>query len=130
MNKRGAAIVETTAGDFSRGNARSMGGAARDTAQQAKQAASEEVQNLISDVEDLIGRVGDAADPELRRLRAKVADAVASTKSSLANGADLVQRQARETFEAGDQYVHNRPWEAIGIAALAGLAVGFLAARR
>jgi hypothetical protein len=59
--------VETTAGDFSRGNARSIGGAARDAAQQAKDTASEEVQNLISDVEDLIDRVGEAADPEVRR---------------------------------------------------------------
>jgi ElaB/YqjD/DUF883 family membrane-anchored ribosome-binding protein len=121
--------VETTAGDFKR-DARGLGGAARDAAQQAGSAASEEVQNLISDVEDLVDRVGDAADPELRRLRAKVAAAVASTKSSIANGAEVVQRQARETFELGDRYVHNRPWEAIGIAALAGLAVGFLASRR
>ena len=65
-----------------------------------------------------------------RVLKSKVAAAVASTKSSLADGAELVQRQARETFEIGDRYVHNRPWEAIGIAALTGLAVGFLASRR
>jgi ElaB/YqjD/DUF883 family membrane-anchored ribosome-binding protein len=121
--------VETTAGEIKR-DARGLGGAARDAAQQAGAAASEEVHNLISDVEDLIDRVGDAADPELRRLRSKVAAAVASTKSSLSDGAELVQRQARETFELGDRYVHNRPWEAIGIAALAGLAVGFLASRR
>jgi len=121
--------VETTAGEFRR-DARGVGGTARDAATQAGAAASEEVQNLISDVEDLIDRVGEAADPELRRLRSKVAAAVASTKSSLADGAELVQRQARETFELGDRYVRNRPWEAIGIAAIAGLAVGFLAARR
>jgi ElaB/YqjD/DUF883 family membrane-anchored ribosome-binding protein len=121
--------VETTAGEFKR-DARGLGGAARDAAQKAGTAAGEEVQNLIADVEDLIDRVGDAADPELRRLRSKVAAAVASTKSSIADGAEVVQRQARETFEIGDRYVHNRPWEAIGIAALAGLAVGFLASRR
>jgi ElaB/YqjD/DUF883 family membrane-anchored ribosome-binding protein len=129
LNDQEQITVETTAGDFRR-DARGLGGAARDAAQQAGAAASDEVQNLIADVEDLIGRVGDAADPELKRLKSKVAAAVASTKSSLADGAELVQRQARETFEMGDRYVHNRPWEAIGIAALAGLAVGFLASRR
>lgn len=118
--------METTAGDFRR----DAGGAARDAAQQAGAAASEEVQNLMSDVEDLMDRVSDAADPELRRLRAKVSAAIASTRSSIANGAGVVKRQARETFELGDEYVHNRPWEAIGIAAIAGLAVGFLASRR
>jgi ElaB/YqjD/DUF883 family membrane-anchored ribosome-binding protein len=117
--------VETTASDFRR-DGRGLGGAARE----AGAAATEEVQNLISDVEDLIDRVGDAADPELRRLREKVAAAVASTKSSLSDGVEVVQRHARETFEASDRYVHSRPWEAIGIAALAGVAVGFLASRR
>ncbi len=121
--------METTAGELRR-EARGLGGTARDAAAQAGAAANEEVQNLIADVEDLIDRVGEAADPELRRLRSKVAAAVASTKSSLTDGVEVVQRQARETFELGDRYVHTRPWEAIGIAAIAGLAVGFLAARR
>jgi ElaB/YqjD/DUF883 family membrane-anchored ribosome-binding protein len=100
--------------------------AGRGKVQQAGAAASSEVQNLIADVEDLIERVGEAADPEVRRLRSKVANAVTSAKRSLASGAEQVQQQARDALEASDRYVHNRPWEAIGIAALAGIAVGFL----
>jgi ElaB/YqjD/DUF883 family membrane-anchored ribosome-binding protein len=121
--------VETTSNEFGRGHARNIRGAAREAAQQAGAAASDEVQNLIADVEDLIDRVGDAADPEVRRLRSKVTAAIATTKTSIADGAEQVQRQAKEAFLAGDRYVRNQPWEAIGIAALAGLAVGFLVAR-
>ena len=121
--------METTAGEFSRGGAR-IKGAAREAAQDATGTAREEVQNLISDVEDLIDRVGDAADPEVRRLRSKVATAVETTKKSIADSADQIQRQAREAFLAGDRYVRNQPWEAIGIAALAGIAVGYLVSRR
>lgn len=104
--------------------------AAREAAQRAGTAAGEEVQNLIADVEDLIDRVGDAVDPEVRRLRSKVAAAVITTKKSIADGVEQVQGQAKEAIEAGDRFVRNQPWEAIGIAALAGLAVGFLVARR
>jgi ElaB/YqjD/DUF883 family membrane-anchored ribosome-binding protein len=100
--------------------------AGRGRVQQAGAAASSEVQNLIADVEDLIERVGEAADPEVRRLRSKVASAVTSAKRSLASGAEQVQQQARDAFEASDRYVRGQPWEAIGIAALAGIAVGFL----
>ena len=100
--------------------------AGRARVQQASAAASSEVQNLIADVEDLIERVGEAADPEVRRLRTKVASAVTSAKRSLAAGAEQVQQQARDAFEASDRYVHSQPWKAIGIAALAGVAVGFL----
>jgi ElaB protein len=117
--------VESTARDFG-SDSRAAGIGARDRVQQMGAAASEEVQNLIADVEDLIDRVGEAADPEVRRLRAKVADAVSSAKQSIAAGAEQVQRQAMDAFDAGDRYVRNQPWEAIGIAALAGVAVGFL----
>lgn len=117
--------MESSAREFDRGSK-----VAREKVQQVGAAASEEVQNLMSDVEDLIDRVGDAADPEIKRLRAKVSAAVASTRRSIATGAEQVQRQAKEAFDASDRYVHNQPWEAIGIAALAGIAVGFLVSGR
>jgi ElaB/YqjD/DUF883 family membrane-anchored ribosome-binding protein len=123
--------VETTANEFTqRADPRTIKDAAREAAQQAGAAAGEEVQNLIADVEDLIDRVGDAADPEIRRLRSKVTAALATTKKSIAEGVEQVQGQAKQAIDASDQYVRNQPWEAIGIAALAGLAVGFLLARR
>jgi ElaB/YqjD/DUF883 family membrane-anchored ribosome-binding protein len=121
--------VESTAKDFDQG-IRAGKGAARDKVQQMSAAASDEVQNLIADVEDLIDRVSDAADPEVKRLRSKVSAAIASTQKTIASGADQVQRQAKQAFEVSDRYVHNQPWEAIGIAALAGVAVGFLVSSR
>jgi ElaB/YqjD/DUF883 family membrane-anchored ribosome-binding protein len=81
---------------------------------------------LIADVEDLIEQVSDAADPEVQRLRDRVVDAMGSARRSLASGAGQVRRQARDAFDVSDQYVRNRPWSALGIAALTGIAVGFL----
>ena len=109
-------------------DARSLRDAARDAARRA--AGNPEVEKLIADVEELIRRVGDAADPELARLRAKVESTVATTKKAISDGTEQVQRQAKEAFEASDRYVRAQPWEAIGIAALAGLAIGFLVGRR
>jgi ElaB/YqjD/DUF883 family membrane-anchored ribosome-binding protein len=122
--------METTADDFKRADPRTIKGAARAAAEHAGTAAGEEVQNLIADVEDLMDRVGDAADPEIRRLRSKVAAAITTAKKSIADGVEQVQGQANQAIEASDRYVRNQPWEAIGIAALAGLAVGFLVSRR
>lgn len=122
--------METTADDFKRVDPRTIKSAAREAAQHAGAAAGDEVQNLIADVEDLMARVGDATDPEIRRLRAKVAAAITTAKKSIADGVEQIQGQANQAIEASDRYVRNQPWEAIGIAALAGLAVGFLVARR
>jgi len=93
-------------------------------------AGSEEVRNLMGDMQDLLGRVSHVADPEIARLRAKVERGLATTKKALADGADRVQRHAKEVVTAGDSYVRDQPWQAVGIAAAAGLVVGFLVARR
>ncbi len=125
--------MEPTANDLDRElrhDGKTIKGAARDAARQARVAANLEVRKLIADVEDLVRRVGDAADPELARLRAKVESTVATTMKAISDGTDQVQRQAKEALEAGDRYVRDQPWEAIGIAAVAGLVIGFLVGRR
>ena len=125
--------METAANDLDRElrhDGKTVKGAARDAARQARVAANQEVHKLIADVEDLVRRVGDAADPELARLRAKVESTVATTKRAISDGTEQVQRQTKEALEAGDRYVRDQPWDAIGIAAVAGLAIGFLVGRR
>jgi ElaB/YqjD/DUF883 family membrane-anchored ribosome-binding protein len=125
--------METTANDLDRElrhDGKTIKGAAREAVRQARVAANQEVRKLIADVEELIRRVGDAADPELARLRTKVESTVATAKKAISDGTEQVQRQAKDAFEASDRYVRDQPWEAIGIAALAGLAIGFLVGRR
>jgi ElaB/YqjD/DUF883 family membrane-anchored ribosome-binding protein len=125
--------VEPTANDLDRElrhDGKTIKGAAREAARQARVAANQEVRKLIADVEELIRRVADAADPELARLRAKVESTVATTKRAISDGTEQVQRQAKDAFEASDRYVRDQPWEAIGIAAIAGLAIGLLVGRR
>lgn len=109
---------------------RNIKGTAREAAHQIGAAASDEVQNLITDIEALVQSVGEAADPEVRRVRANVSAALGKTKKAIAEGAEQVQDQAKEALDTADRYVRNQPWEAIGIAAVAGLAVGYLLSRR
>jgi ElaB/YqjD/DUF883 family membrane-anchored ribosome-binding protein len=125
--------VEPAANDLDRElrhDGKTIRGAAREAARQARVAANQEVRKLVADVEELIRRVGDAADPELARLRAKVESTLATTKKAISDGTEQVQRQAKDAFEASDRYVRDQPWEAVGIAALAGLAIGLLVGRR
>jgi ElaB/YqjD/DUF883 family membrane-anchored ribosome-binding protein len=101
-----------------------------ETARQWRSATGQEVSNLMADVQELLGRVAHVADPEVIRVRAKVASALSSAKATLARGSDRVQRHAKDAMDASDSYVHDQPWQAIGIAAAAGLVVGFLISRR
>ena len=95
-----------------------------------RDAGRHELSNLMADVQDLLGRVANLADPEVARLRIKVGSALASAKRVLADGTDQVQRHAKNAIIAGDGYVRDQPWQAVGIAAAAGLLVGFLVAKR
>jgi ElaB/YqjD/DUF883 family membrane-anchored ribosome-binding protein len=104
--------------------------AARETARQTRIVGRDELSRLVADVEELVRRIATAADPELARLRANVEQALATTKEALADGTDRVRREARDALVTGDRVVHERPWEAIGVATIAALAIGFLLGRR
>ena len=95
-----------------------------------KNAASGEVKNLIADVEDLMARIADLKDADVVKVRNKVQRAIDSTKQSLADGADALRQRAQDVASTADDYVHESPWQAIGIAALVGAVVGILATRR
>lgn len=95
-----------------------------------KKTASAEIKSLIADVEDLVARIADLKDADVARVRNKVMRAVDAAKDSLSDGADTLRRRAQNAATTADDYVHDSPWQAVGIAALVGAVVGILATRR
>ncbi len=120
--------------DGTAGEARAAGRRIRndidDGAEGIKSAASAEIKSLIADVEDLVSRIADLKDADVARVRNKVLHAVGTAKESLADSAETLRRQAQRVASTADDYVHDNPWQAIGIAALVGAVVGILATRR
>ncbi|HEY2675336.1 MAG TPA: hypothetical protein VGI65_00100 [Steroidobacteraceae bacterium] len=110
--------------------------AAREAAREARDthavraAADLEVHNLIIDIEKLIERMKQATDPELTLVRAKVEASIAAVRQAIFDGAGQIQRQTQEAIEAGDNFIRERPWKAIGVASAAGLAIGLVLGRR
>jgi ElaB protein len=98
--------------------------------QNADRPRNGEFKNLMADVQELVSRIADVKDVDVARLRSKVQGALTSATESLATGAEGLQQRARQVAGSADDYVRASPWQAIGVAALAGLAIGFLAARR
>ena len=96
----------------------------------AAEARSSEWKNLVTDVEDLIKKVANVDDAEIAEIRAKVQDTLAKAKTSATQGIAAVRGRADEVSESTDEYVHENPWAAIGIAAAVGVVIGFIAGRR
>lgn len=125
MNSTVSENGQDTRKDFSSARHEAGGGTHR-----FRSATGQEFSDLMADIQDLVARIAHVNDPDVVRLRAKVERALSTAKSAIAQGSDRLQRQARDALKAGDGYVRDRPWQSVGIAAAAGLIVGFLLARR
>jgi ElaB/YqjD/DUF883 family membrane-anchored ribosome-binding protein len=99
--------MEHTAGEFNR----------------AKGKMADDIKMIVSDGEELLKAVANASGEGFTAARAKFAEKVVSAKAKLADGSQLAARQV-------DDYVHGSPWTVIGVAAAAGILIGFLAAKR
>ena len=89
-----------------------------------------DLRRVISDAEALLrataGKAGETADG----ARAKMQESLESAKLKLGPLGEEAAEQARAAVRAADDYVRGNPWQAVGIAALGGSALGLLVARR
>jgi ElaB/YqjD/DUF883 family membrane-anchored ribosome-binding protein len=81
---------------------------------------------VISDAEALLRATAGQAGETIAAARAKVQDSLDSARIELGALGEEYAQQVR----AVDGYVRGHPWQAVGIAALAGIALGLLISRR
>lgn len=100
----------------------------------AKNTISDEMKSFVSDVEDVVKRVADVSDADVALVRQRIQAVIESAKEGVTTTAAQVKRQAQRAAEQTDEYVHESPWQAIGIgaavAAALGITIGYFAARR
>jgi ElaB/YqjD/DUF883 family membrane-anchored ribosome-binding protein len=103
---------------------REAAGDLRRRAGNVKDYASDELRAFVADVEDLVKRVGGVSDAEVARARAKVVAALGDVRRLTSDTADSLRDRARAAADQADDYVRERPWTAIGLAAAVGLILG------
>jgi len=96
----------------------------------AKGKISGDIRTVITDGEELIKAAAEVSGEGFAIARQKFEDKLGSAKARLADASRVAVARARNTAVAADGYVHASPWTAIGVAAAAGIVIGFLAARR
>ncbi|MDB5986570.1 MAG: hypothetical protein JWR16_1623 [Nevskia sp.] len=93
-------------------------------------ALSGELRDFLSDIEDLVKATASLTGGELDRAKEKLQERVTAAKESLDELSSEVSERAVKTAKATDAYVHEQPWQAIGVGAGAGFLLGYLVARR
>lgn len=85
-----------------------------------------EIQNVLKDVESLYDEGSKLGADEVQRLRAKLQDRLNMAQDKLQGLEERAMEQVRHHAKAADDYVNEKPYYAMGFAALAGLVVGVL----
>ena len=89
-----------------------------------------ELGTVISDAEEMLRLTADEAGEAAASLRSRVKDRMNQAKDELARLQEAAIAKAHEVGDAADEFVHENPWKAIGVAAGIGLVVGMLVSRR
>lgn len=85
---------------------------------------------VIADAEDLLRATASQAGEKVVAAREKFQDSVHRAKLKLAEVEDIIVDKGKEAARATDEYVHDNPWKAVGIAAGVGVIIGMLISRR
>jgi ElaB/YqjD/DUF883 family membrane-anchored ribosome-binding protein len=88
------------------------------------------IRSEISDAEEMLSATADQAGEKIVRLRSRIENRLREAKFRLIDAEEALIARTREAAHAADNYVHESPWTAIGIAAGVGAVVGLLLGRR
>ena len=89
----------------------------------------EDTRLLIADTQDILKLIADQASENVTDLRFRLEDKIAKYKKDLTRLQDASVIKVKEVGQAADDYVHDEPWKAIGIAAGVAFIVGMLVCR-
>jgi ElaB/YqjD/DUF883 family membrane-anchored ribosome-binding protein len=85
---------------------------------------------LQSNREKLSKDIGGMVNDTANRVKGFGARKLDGAKATFDQARTVVSDGARQYADLADDYVHANPWKALGVAAAAGLLLGFLLARR
>jgi ElaB/YqjD/DUF883 family membrane-anchored ribosome-binding protein len=103
---------------------------AAETATEVAEAGASQLKKFFDDVEDLVRRVTPLADEDLGRMRARVETSLKSVRKATDRQVRQAVSVSSRAARATDDYVRESPWKAIGIAAIAALALSSLVMSR
>ncbi len=85
---------------------------------------------VLADAEELLKLTANQAGERVGAARERVQASLEKAKVRLAELEDLAAERTRIAAKATDEFVHEHPWKAVGIAAGVGLIIGLLIGRR
>ncbi len=85
---------------------------------------------VIADAEEILRATAGSAGEKVGELRERISVRLRDAKERLADAEAALVDKTKAAARATDDFVHDQPWKAVGVAAALGLALGVLIGRR
>ncbi|MDP2325497.1 MAG: DUF883 family protein [Gammaproteobacteria bacterium] len=89
-----------------------------------------DLQTVVEDAEALLQATAAQTGERIDTIRTRARESLKQAKTRLVEAEGEAMEQVREVATSTDEYVHENPWQAVGVAAGAGLLLGLLISRR
>ena len=85
---------------------------------------------VVADAEELLRATASQAGEKVSAARERIQASLATAKVKLTDAERVLVDKTKDAAKATDEYVRENPWQAVGVAAMAGLVLGILISRR
>ena len=89
-----------------------------------------DIKAVIADAEDILKATADQTGEKIANLRVRIQDRLLGARIRLDAAEAALIDKTRAAARAADDYVHESPWQAVGIGAGVGFLLGLLLGRR
>ena len=98
--------------------------------QVSKEKLVTDLKTLIGDTEEMLKATAGQVGEKIVVARERIQASLAVYKDKLIDAERAVMEKTKEAARATDEYVHEHPWQAVGVAAGIGFLLGLLVSRR
>lgn len=89
-----------------------------------------DIKVLVADTEELLRATASQAGERAAVARERIQATLVATKAKLIDAERALLDKTKQAAKATDDYVHDNPWQAVGVAAGVGFLLGLLIGRR
>ncbi|MDP2640091.1 MAG: DUF883 family protein [Betaproteobacteria bacterium] len=96
----------------------------------SREKLSSDLKVVIADAEELLRATAGQMGEKAVVARERIQESLRVAKDKLSRAEEVMIDKTKAAARATDDYVHDHPWGAVGIAAAVGLVIGMLISRR
>ncbi|AJC22969.1 hypothetical protein RO07_01660 [Pandoraea pulmonicola] len=89
-----------------------------------------DIKTVLADAEDLLKQAANTTGERASELSDKALTLLKQAKEKASDVQVVVVEKSKQAARATDDYVHDHPWQAVGIAAGIGVVIGLLLNRK